>query len=294
MRLPVAKRVGSAQVPAVDEGLEDVLLDGEVAVGDGGHSLPQVRQRVNGLGDAEVPGDVVRGRLGTEPKVVADVLLDGAVPVVAADDRIRPVPGRVLTEDPLLGPRTIKGSRVHDARGPTMHSADRPRHSADDRPIVAGVSRAFSVPFQLLFSTLSAERTHVTSLDHRPGPLTPRSRDGDVAADGVIDRLEGNRWRTRGRGAWHLGRQAEMPKDARITGASSMSAMRRRRLPHRGHASTPPPHRAQHARRGPQASRLGANGESRLHLESKVGIDPGVATAISPRRPDAGTRACHV
>ncbi len=169
MRLPVAKRVGSAQVPAVDEGLEDVLLDGEVAVGDGGHSLPQVRQRVNGLGDAEVPGDVVRGRLGTEPKVVADVLLDGAVPVVAADDRIRPVPGRVLTEDPLLGPRTIKGSRVHDARGPTMHSADRPRHSADDRPIVAGVSRAFSVPFQLLFSTLSAERTHVTSLDHRPG-----------------------------------------------------------------------------------------------------------------------------
>jgi hypothetical protein len=79
-----------AQLAAIDERFENVLLDGEVAVGDGGHGRAQLRQGVDGFRDGEI-GHVVGGRFGAEAEVVADVLFDGAVAAVAADDRIREV-----------------------------------------------------------------------------------------------------------------------------------------------------------------------------------------------------------
>ena len=57
-----------AQLPAVYEGLEDVLLDRQVAVRHRGHRVAQLRQMVDGFRNAEVP-DIVGRRLGPEYEV---------------------------------------------------------------------------------------------------------------------------------------------------------------------------------------------------------------------------------
>ncbi|MGO9061561.1 MAG: hypothetical protein ACLQU2_29930 [Candidatus Binataceae bacterium] len=75
------------ELPAIHEGLQDVLLDVEVAVDDGGQLGAQCRQILNGLLDAIV-GDVVGRRLGAQVEMIADVLLDKAVAIMAADDRV--------------------------------------------------------------------------------------------------------------------------------------------------------------------------------------------------------------
>ena len=93
MRLPFGRRVGSASWPelaAVHEGLQNVLLDGEIAIGDRAHRRSELRQGVDGFGDPEV-GDIVRGRFRAQQQVVPDVLLDGAVTVVTPDDGIRQI-----------------------------------------------------------------------------------------------------------------------------------------------------------------------------------------------------------
>jgi hypothetical protein len=93
MRLPIARRVGSVSwrsCPRFDEGLEDVLLDGEIAVGHGGHRLAQLGHGLDGLRHAEVPY-IVGGRFGAQEEVVAHVLLDRAVAIIAPDHRIRQV-----------------------------------------------------------------------------------------------------------------------------------------------------------------------------------------------------------
>jgi hypothetical protein len=72
---------------AVDEGLQDVLLDGEIAVDDGRHRRTELRQVLDALGDGEV-SDVVGCRFGAQQEMIADVLFDGALKVIAADDGI--------------------------------------------------------------------------------------------------------------------------------------------------------------------------------------------------------------
>jgi hypothetical protein len=68
----------------------NVLLHGEIPVSHGGHRIAQRRQMVDGFRDTEV-SDVVGRGLGAEQQVIADVLFNGAVAVVAADDGIREV-----------------------------------------------------------------------------------------------------------------------------------------------------------------------------------------------------------
>ena len=91
--LAVGQTRGGGQRPklaAVDEGFQDVLLDIQVGVEDGGHLGAQHREMLDGLVDAVV-GDVVGGGLGAQEEMVADVLLDEAVAVMAPDDGIRQV-----------------------------------------------------------------------------------------------------------------------------------------------------------------------------------------------------------
>ena len=91
--LAIGQKRGCGQgtkLTAVDEGFYDVLLDVQVGVDDGGHLGAQRREMLHGLVDGVV-GDVVGGWLGTQQEMVANVLLDEAMPVMAPDDGIREV-----------------------------------------------------------------------------------------------------------------------------------------------------------------------------------------------------------
>src|SRR5712691_7996089 len=79
-----------AYLAAVDERLQDILLDRLVAVRHGRHGLAEFGHGVDGLRDTEV-ADVVGRGLRAEQQMIADVLFDGAVAVVAADHGIREV-----------------------------------------------------------------------------------------------------------------------------------------------------------------------------------------------------------
>jgi hypothetical protein len=72
---------------AVNKRLENVLLGIQVAVGDRGELVAQGRKMLDFLVDTIVV-DVVARRLGAEDDVVAHVVLDKAVVVVSADDRV--------------------------------------------------------------------------------------------------------------------------------------------------------------------------------------------------------------
>src|SRR5438874_5160480 len=76
-----------AELAAIDERLQDVLLDVEVLVDDAGHPFAEAREVLDGLGDPVV-GHMVGGGLRPEQEMVADVLLDEAVAVVTADDGV--------------------------------------------------------------------------------------------------------------------------------------------------------------------------------------------------------------
>jgi hypothetical protein len=75
------------ELPAIDKRLKDILLDVEVIVIDRRELLAQRRQVPDGLVHPVV-GDVAGSRLGPQDQVVAHVLLDEAVALVAADDGV--------------------------------------------------------------------------------------------------------------------------------------------------------------------------------------------------------------
>src|SRR5215472_192745 len=75
------------ELSATDECLEDVLLDVEIIVIDRGELVAQRREVLDGFVNAVI-GDVIGRRLGAQDQVVTDILLDEAVAVVAADDRV--------------------------------------------------------------------------------------------------------------------------------------------------------------------------------------------------------------
>src|SRR5262249_41492226 len=73
------------ELPAIDEGLQDVLLHIEVAIENGGEFSPEEREVVDGLGH-RVVSHVVGGGLSAEQAVIPDGLFDEPVAVVAPDD----------------------------------------------------------------------------------------------------------------------------------------------------------------------------------------------------------------
>ena len=76
-----------SQLAAIDEGLQDVLLHVEIVVVDCREGTTQSRQVLHRLVHAVVV-DVVAGGLGPQDEVIANVLLDEAIAVVAADHRV--------------------------------------------------------------------------------------------------------------------------------------------------------------------------------------------------------------
>ena len=75
------------QLAAVNKRLENVLLDIQVSVVDRGELVAQGREMLDGFVETIVV-DVVARRLGAKDAVVTHVLLDEAVAVVTADDRV--------------------------------------------------------------------------------------------------------------------------------------------------------------------------------------------------------------
>jgi len=75
------------QLAAVNKRLENVLLDIQVAVVDRVELVAQCGEVLDGLVETIVV-DVVARRLGAKDAVVTHVLLDEAVAVVTADDRV--------------------------------------------------------------------------------------------------------------------------------------------------------------------------------------------------------------
>ena len=76
-----------AKLAAIDEGFQNVLLNVEVIVDDGGKFLSEFGEMVDGFVDGVVV-NVVGGRLGAEQEMIADVLFDEAMAIVTANDGI--------------------------------------------------------------------------------------------------------------------------------------------------------------------------------------------------------------
>ena len=76
-----------AQLPPIDEGFQNVLLDVLIVVVNRCELATQLGKIFDGLLHPIIV-DVVGGRLGAQDEVVANVLLDEAVGVMAADDRV--------------------------------------------------------------------------------------------------------------------------------------------------------------------------------------------------------------
>ena len=110
----------SLQLPAINEGFEDILLDIEVVVVDGRERRAQRRQIVDGFLDAIV-GDVVARSLGAQDEMVAHILFDEAVAIVAANDRV----GEVHVLDLGLQLATMKlGDFAAEDRGDLVWLTD--------------------------------------------------------------------------------------------------------------------------------------------------------------------------
>ena len=89
MRFPVDVTVGSelSQLAAIDGGFQDILLNVEIVVDDPGEGLAESREIFDCFVEAVIV-DVIACRFGTEGEVIADILLDKAICVMAADHRI--------------------------------------------------------------------------------------------------------------------------------------------------------------------------------------------------------------
>lgn len=63
-----------AQLAAVDKGFQDVLLDVEIIIHDGGEFVAQFREMGDGLFDSRI-GHIVGGRLGPQQEAIAHIVL---------------------------------------------------------------------------------------------------------------------------------------------------------------------------------------------------------------------------
>jgi hypothetical protein len=87
MGIGLATQRRARQVAAIDEGLHNVLLYVQVVVVDRRQRIAQRGEVLHRLVDAIIV-DVVARRLGAQNEVIANVLLDEAVAIVAANHRV--------------------------------------------------------------------------------------------------------------------------------------------------------------------------------------------------------------
>lgn len=76
------------QLSSVDKGLENVLLDIEIVLGNVVKLLSECGKILHGLSDAIILVDVVGGGLGSQYPFISHILLDEPFFVVASDDRV--------------------------------------------------------------------------------------------------------------------------------------------------------------------------------------------------------------
>ena len=76
-----------SQLAAINKGLQDVLLHVEIVVVDGRHGLAEGGKVFHRFVDAVIV-DVVACRFCAQDQVIADILLDKAVSIMAADQYI--------------------------------------------------------------------------------------------------------------------------------------------------------------------------------------------------------------
>ena len=91
--LTAGKDSGLGQVmelASVNKALQDVLLNIKIVVAHGGELVSKLGEVFDGLFDP-VGGHVISRRLSAQAEVIADVLFEGAVCVVSANDRIRKI-----------------------------------------------------------------------------------------------------------------------------------------------------------------------------------------------------------
>src|SRR6266566_7528671 len=102
------------KLPPIDKGFEDVLLNIQVGVDNRGQLRPELGEIDDGLGH-RVVRHVVGGRLGAEQEMIADVLFDESVAVVAANHRVGEV--QVLDhrlQPPAISPRDLAAEDHRD------------------------------------------------------------------------------------------------------------------------------------------------------------------------------------
>jgi len=90
MRLPLESRVGCVNLwswPRSTKLSRDILLNVKIVVANGGELVSKLGEIFDGLFDP-VGGHVVSSRLSAQAEVIAEVLFEGAVCVVSANDRI--------------------------------------------------------------------------------------------------------------------------------------------------------------------------------------------------------------
>ena len=76
------------QLPSVDKGFQDVLLDGEIIVADGRQLISELGQVFDRLLDPIV-GDVIGRCFSAQTQVIADILLEEALSIMTTDHWVR-------------------------------------------------------------------------------------------------------------------------------------------------------------------------------------------------------------
>src|SRR4029077_4572595 len=87
------KHCGLGQVvelPSVDKAFQDVLLDVKIVVANARELVSELWEVFDGLFDPIV-GHVIGRQLGAQTQMIADILLEEAVSIVSANDRVRKI-----------------------------------------------------------------------------------------------------------------------------------------------------------------------------------------------------------
>ena len=136
-----------AQLPAINESLQNVLLDVVIVVDDRRQILAQLREILDGF-FAPIVVYIVGRRFGSQQYVIADILLDEAVTVVTADNGV----GQVhVLNDGLELSAVLFGDSPTEDHGDLVGLADAP----------IGIQKPFAHPIQCC---TSAEDEIVTLL----------------------------------------------------------------------------------------------------------------------------------
>ena len=75
------------ELPSVDKAFQDVLLNVKIVVANAREPVSELGEVFDGLFDP-IGGHVISSRFGAQAQVIADVLFEGAVCVVSANDGV--------------------------------------------------------------------------------------------------------------------------------------------------------------------------------------------------------------